>query len=298
MRPHTHDPVRDRTATGEKLLEVSELVTHFRPKRRSAVVHALCGVSLDLHAGETFSVVGESGSGKTTLLRTILGLEHATSGTVRFRGEDVTGLQGPAGRRFRTSVSVVFQDPYTSLDPRMTVGDILKEPRTIQRIPRKPGDIAELLDQVRLPADSADRFPHEFSGGQRQRIAIARALSVDPDLIILDEPVSALDVSVQAEILALLRELQERRGVAYLFVSHDMGVVAEISDRIGVMHGGQMVESGGAMDVIRQPQHPYTRALLAAVPVPDPVAQKERMRRPLPSWPTPESPVSPCPAEA
>ncbi|GAA1315865.1 ATP-binding cassette domain-containing protein [Leucobacter albus] len=287
------------TATGgEVLLEVTDLVTHFRAKRRSPFIHALCGVSLELRAGETFSVVGESGSGKTTLLRTILGLERATSGRVRFRGEDVTGLKGGAGKRFRTAASVVFQDPYTSLDPRMTVGNILREPRAIQRAQRKPGQIAELLEQVRLPPDSADRFPHEFSGGQRQRIAIARALAVDPELIILDEPVSALDVSVQAEILALLKELQRTRGVAYLFVSHDMGVVAEISDRIGVMHGGQMIESGKAMDVIRSPEHPYTRALLAAVPVPDPAAQKQRMLRPLPTWPTLDSPARPCPAEA
>lgn len=275
------------------LLEVHDLVKHFGSRRRSTV-HALCGVTLDLHEGETLAVVGESGSGKTTLLRTILGLEKPTAGTVRFRGQDVTGVHGAAGRSFRSQVSVVFQDPYTSLDPRMTVGDILREPGSIQGLPRKAGHVAELLAQVSLPADAVDRFPHEFSGGQRQRIAIARALAVDPELIVLDEPVSALDVSVQAEILTLLRDLQRERGVAYLFVSHDMGVVAELSHRIAVMHGGQMVELGTTEQIITAAEHPYTRALLAAVPVPDPAVQRARMRMPLPVWPTPESPAAPC----
>lgn len=276
------------------LLQVRDLVKHFGGARRGALVHALCGASFDLHAGETLAIVGESGSGKTTLLRTILGLERPTSGQVTFQGNDVTGVRGSAGREFRNHVSVVFQDPYTSLDPRMTVGDILREPQVIQRISRRRGHIAELLEQVRLPADAIDRFPHEFSGGQRQRIAIARALAVDPALIVLDEPVSALDVSVQAEILQLLRQLQQQRQIAYLFVSHDMGVVAELSHRIGVMHGGQMVELGAAADVIRAPQHPYTAALLAAVPVPDPVRQQERMLAPPPLWPTSDSPAAPC----
>lgn len=281
---------------GEVLLSVRDLVTHFRPRRRGPVVHALCQATFDLVAGETLAIVGESGSGKTTLLRTVLGLEKATAGSVTFRGEDVLHPTPTVRRKFQRSVSVVFQDPYTSLDPRMTVGDILREPRRIQGLKTPPGHVASLLEQVQLPADSIDRFPHEFSGGQRQRIAIARALSVDPDIIVLDEPVSALDVSVQAEVLKLLRTLQQERGVAYLFVSHDMGVVAELAHRIGVMHGGQMVEIGDAAQVIRTPTHPYTAALLAAVPVPDPVAQRRRMHTPLPVWPSAESPAAPCPA--
>ncbi len=277
------------------LLEVRDLVKHFTSRRGRPLVHALCGANFDLHTGETLAIVGESGSGKTTLLRTILGLERPTAGTVRFRGQDVTGVVGAAGRKFRTQAAVVFQDPYTSLDPRMTVGDILREPQIIQRIPRRAGQIGELLQQVSLPRDIVDRFPHEFSGGQRQRIAIARALAVDPSLIILDEPVSALDVSVQAEILGLLRDLQSNHGIAYLFVSHDMGVVAELSHRVGVMHGGQMVELGATADVIRSPQHPYTSALLAAVPVPDPKRQQQRMLTAPPVWPTEESPAAQCP---
>ncbi len=277
------------------LLEVCNLVKHFRVRGGRPTVHALCGANFDLHAGETLAIVGESGSGKTTLLRTILGLERPTAGTVLFRGRDVTGVVGAAGRKFRAQVSVVFQDPYTSLDPRMTVGDILREPQVIQRIPRRAGQIAELLQQVRLPTDIVDRFPHEFSGGQRQRIAIARALAVRPSLIILDEPVSALDVSVQAEILDLLRDLQSSQGLAYLFVSHDMGVVAELSHRVAVMHGGQMVELGSTADIIRAPQHPYTAALLAAVPVPNPELQQRRMRTKPPVWPTEDSPAAPCP---
>lgn len=280
----------------EVLLSVRDLVTHFRPRRRGPIVHALCRASFDLKAGETLAIVGESGSGKTTLLRTILGLEKATAGTVHFRGEDVVHPTAVVRRKFQQSVSVVFQDPYTSLDPRMTVGDLLREPRRIQGLKTPPGYIAGLLAQVQLPEDSIDRFPHEFSGGQRQRIAIARALSVDPDIIVLDEPVSALDVSVQAEVLKLLRNLQQERGVAYLFVSHDMGVVAELAHRIGVMHGGQLVELGTAAQVIREPAHPYTAALLAAVPVPNPAEQRRRMHTPLPVWPSAENPAAPCPA--
>lgn len=285
----------DQTGDAPALLEVRDLVKHFGGRRHRPTVHALCGISFDLLAGETLAIVGESGSGKTTLLRSILGLERPTAGDVRFQGNDVTGVAGAAGREFRSQVSVVFQDPYTSLDPRMTVGDIIREPQVIQGLPRRKGHVAELLAQVRLPADAVDRFPHEFSGGQRQRIAIARALAVEPAMIVLDEPVSALDVSVQAEILALLRQLQNDHGMAYLFVSHDMGVVAELSHRVGVMHGGQMVELGGTADVIRRPQHPYTSALLAAVPVPDPEVQQNRMLRPPPVWPTAESPAASCP---
>ncbi|MFT4028781.1 MAG: ATP-binding cassette domain-containing protein [Protaetiibacter sp.] len=281
----------------EPLLEVRDLVTHFRAgraARRSGarVVHALCGVSLHVGRGETLAVVGESGSGKTTLLRTILGLERSTAGSVVFGGEVVTGHERAALGRFRARASVVFQDPYASLDPRMTVADILEEPSKVRRRPVARGRVRELLELVRLPASSAGRFPHEFSGGQRQRIAIARALALEPEIVVLDEPVSALDVSVRAGIVELLRELQQDRGVSYLMVSHDFSVVAELAQRTAVMHSGRVVEEGATRDLLRSPQHPYTRQLIAAIPVPDP-----RIARRLPlepfepaSWPVPACP--------
>lgn len=259
----------------EILLCTHELIKHFRPPSSARwagqnVIHALCGVSIEVERGRTLGVVGESGSGKTTLLRTILGLERATAGTVHYRGQDVTKIAGEVGRRFRSEVAVVFQDPYTSLDPRMTVSDILSQPARIQRQRFSNQQVRALLEKVRLPRGSAAKFPHEFSGGQRQRIAIARALALEPSLIVLDEPVSALDVSVQAEIIRLLHELQEEQEVSYLFIAHDLAVVAELSHDVGVMYGGQMLERGPTAEVLHSPAHPYTRALLAAVPVPDP----------------------------
>jgi len=284
----------------EPLLCTTDLVKHFRPPRSARrrgqdVIHALCGVSIRIDRGRTLGVVGESGSGKTTLLRTLLGLERATGGTVEFAGQDVTDMKGAPARRFRADVSVVFQDPYTSLDPRMTVSDLLRQPAKIQKQRFPATRVFDLLDQVKLPRASAGKFPHEFSGGQRQRIAIARALALEPSLIVLDEPVSALDVSVQAEIVSLLRELQEQREVSYLFVAHDLAVVADLSHEVGVMYGGQMVEHGATSQVLFEPTHPYTRALLAAVPVPDPRIERAKPPFLRPLWPTEDDQPNPCP---
>ncbi|CAM3239830.1 ATP-binding cassette domain-containing protein [Stackebrandtia soli] len=284
----------------EPLLRTTNLVKHFRPprsarRRGQEVIHALCGVSIQIEQGRTLGVVGESGSGKTTLLRTLLGLERATSGTVEYAGKDVTTMRGASGRMFRANVSVVFQDPYTSLDPRMTVSDLLSQPAKIQRQRFPATRVFDLLDQVKLPRTSASKFPHEFSGGQRQRIAIARALALEPNLIVLDEPVSALDVSVQAEIVALLRELQAERDVSYLFVAHDLAVVADLSHEVGVMYGGQMVEHGPTSQVLYNPTHPYTKALLAAVPVPDPRIERAKPPFLRPLWPTEDDQPKPCP---
>ncbi|MEH1015602.1 ATP-binding cassette domain-containing protein [Micromonospora sp. CPCC 206060] len=287
-------------AEGAELLRVTDLVKHFRPPRGArrdgpSVVHALCSVSFSVGPAETLGIVGESGSGKTTLLRTILGLQKPSSGQVLFLGEDVAQRRGKRARALQREISVVFQDPYTSLDPRMTVADILAEPAQIHRLTAGSRTAVTLLDQVRLPAASLRKFPHEFSGGQRQRIAIARALALDPKLIVLDEPVSALDVSVQAEILALLNELQRERQVSYLFVAHDLAVVADISHRVGVMYGGQMVELGPTGQVITEARHPYTRELLAAVPVPDPQVERAKPRMLQRQWPTETDGLPPCP---
>ncbi|MCC6305049.1 MAG: dipeptide ABC transporter ATP-binding protein [Rhodobacteraceae bacterium] len=292
-------------AAGAPLLLVENLSCHFRRPRRAVrrgadrTIHALCGVDLALTAGETFGIVGESGSGKTTLLNTVLGLYAPTTGRVVFDGRD---LSLPAARRDAArQMSVVFQDPYSSLDPRMTVWELLAEPGRIEGMATAEirARAARVLDRVRLPAAALGRFPHEFSGGQRQRIAIARALMLDPRLVVLDEPVSALDVSIQQDILDLLAELKRDLGVAYLLVAHDLAVVAGLSDRIGVMYGGQMVEVGPARQVIADPRHPYTRRLLDAVPVPDPAVERARRTGPrAPMWPTPEDPLPPCPVHA
>lgn len=284
----------------EPLLRTDDLVKHFRRPRRARragrrAIHALCGVNIEVGVGQAVGVVGESGSGKTTLLRTLLGLEQVTAGTVKYRGRDVTNMMGAAGKSFRADVSVVFQDPYTSLDPRMTVFDLLSQPARIQKKPFSNKHALELLDLVKLPRTSASRFPHEFSGGQRQRIAIARALSLNPRLIVLDEPVSALDVSVQAEIIGLLRDLQSERDVSYLFVAHDLAVVAEFCHYVGVMYGGQMVEQGPTAQVLSDPDHAYTKALLRAVPVPDPDIERAKPPFLHPLWPTEEDQPQPCP---
>ncbi|MGC4766370.1 ATP-binding cassette domain-containing protein [Micromonospora sp. DT46] len=283
-----------------ELLRVTDLVKHFRApraarRRGQAIVHALCSASFSVGPAETLGIVGESGSGKTTLLRTILGLQQPTSGQVLFLGQDVSQRKGATARALQQEISVVFQDPYTSLDPRMTVADLLAEPMRIHRLPVDGARARTLLDQVRLPAASLRKFPHEFSGGQRQRIAIARALALNPKLIVLDEPVSALDVSVQAEVLGLLKELQRERQVSYLFVAHDLAVVADISHRVGVMYGGQLVELGPTGQVIGEPAHPYTRELLAAVPVPDPRIERAKPRMLQRRWPTETDGLPPCP---
>ena len=287
---------------GEPLLRVENLSRHFlRPRSRTAkgkdrTIHALCGVDFELGRGETLGIVGESGSGKTTLLNTILGLHRPSTGRVIFEGVDLVEGGAPARRQASRAMSVVFQDPYTSLDPRMLVEDLLTEPARIHGL---AGDARQrartVLDRVRLPASALGRFPHEFSGGQRQRIAIARALMLEPKLVVLDEPVSALDVSIQQDIIALLGELKRDMGVAYLLVAHDLAVVAELSNRIGVMYGGQMVELDASAKVVRDPAHPYTRSLLDAVPIPDPVLERERLALGrAPGWPTPADPLPPC----
>jgi oligopeptide/dipeptide ABC transporter ATP-binding protein len=237
------------------------------------VVRALNGTTLAVQRGETLAVVGESGSGKSTLARTVVRLIEADSGQILFDGEDVRALRGEALRRYNRRVQMVFQDPYGSLNPRMTVGEMLGEALRVHNLvppERRDARIAELLDLVRLPASAASRLPHEFSGGQRQRIAIARALSVEPELLIADEIVSSLDVSVQAQILNLLLDLQEQLGLAILFVSHDLRVVRHIAHRVAIMYLGRVVELGPAEAVFHQPRHPYTQALLRAAPSMEP----------------------------
>jgi peptide/nickel transport system ATP-binding protein len=256
------------------LLQVQNLTLDYRlPRRRlfaAPPVHrALDDVSLSLAQGESLAVVGESGSGKSTLARTILALERPTSGRVRLLGQDVHGLPAAALRALRRHAQMVFQDPYGSLDPRRKVGWIVAEP--LDALEQVTGDerrrrIAEALQSVGLKVSDADKFPHEFSGGQRQRIAIARALITRPDLIVADEAVSALDVSVQAQVLNLFMDLREQLGLSYLFISHDLAVVRQVADRVVVMKDGRIVEAGATEAVFRAPQHPYTRALLAAVP--------------------------------
>jgi oligopeptide/dipeptide ABC transporter ATP-binding protein len=276
------------------LLEVTGLRKYF-PVRRgffgkpTAWVRAVDGVSLAVRAGETLALVGESGSGKTTAGRCILRLLEPTAGSVRFDGVDLLALPPRAMRRMRRNIQVVFQDPYASLNPRLRVGTIVREPLEIHRIGagRRDRDemVAALLRRVGLDPAMMRRFPHEFSGGQRQRIGVARALALRPRLIVADEPVSALDVSVQAQVINLLIDLQEEFGLAYLFIAHDLAVVERIADRVAVMYLGRIVEVGSREEILRNPLHPYTKALLQAVPIPDPARSRERtvLRGDLPS---------------
>ncbi|MBO9577406.1 MAG: ABC transporter ATP-binding protein [Microbacteriaceae bacterium] len=263
----------------ESLLRVDDVVVDFPGKRWFAKpFRALKGVSIDIAAGETLGLVGESGSGKTTLGRAVLGLAPVAAGSVRFDGEDITHAGARRRRELSRDIQVVFQDPYSSLNPSMTIGAILAEPLTAAGVARSTARdrIRELLDQVGLPGDAIDRLPRHFSGGQRQRVAIARALALHPKLIVCDEPVSALDLSTQARVLDLLIDIQERSGVAYLFVSHDLSVVRHISHRVAVMLHGEIVEYGDGAQVTSDPAHPYTRRLLMAAPVPDPGRQAVR----------------------
>ncbi len=270
------------------LLKVENLVKHFPIKggllgRTVDRVHAVDGVSFELEAGETLGVVGESGCGKSTTGRCILRLIEPTSGRVTFEGKDVTALAPNALRAMARDMQIIFQDPYASLNPRMTVAAIIGEALTIHKLTQTTREytdrIVDLLEQVGLSADHLQRYPHEFSGGQRQRIGIARALAVAPKLIVCDEAVSALDVSIQAQVINLLEDLQAKHHLTYVFIAHDLSVVEHISDRVAVMYLGRIVEIASAKDLYTRPQHPYTEALLSAVPIPDPRAKRERQQK-------------------
>lgn len=263
----------------ETLLDVRDLVVDYPAKGfRARPFRALKGVSLDVRPGETVGLVGESGSGKTTMGRAVLGLAPVTGGNVTYAGREVSALSRKQRRALASEIQVVFQDPYSSLNPALTIEQILTEPLTIRNVPAKEASarVQQLLDQVGLPANAVSRLPREFSGGQRQRIAIARALALEPRLIVCDEPVSALDLTTQARVLDLFRDIQDRTGVAYLFVSHDLTVVRHMSHRVAVMRQGEIVEWGDCDQVTARPEHPYTRSLLLAAPVPDPDRQARR----------------------
>jgi len=289
----------------EPILQVDNLVKHY-PVTRGIVfqktigqVRAVDGVSLELRAGETLGVVGESGCGKSTLARVLMNLERPTSGSVRYRGKDIFGLRGAQLRDMRRQIQLVMQDPYTSLNPRMTVGDLIGEPFQIHTEVAPKGDrrrkVQELLEVVGLSPEHINRYPHQFSGGQRQRIGIARALALRPEIIVCDEPVSALDVSIQAQVMNLLERLQNELGLAYIFIAHDLSVVRHLSDRVAVMYLGKIVETGGDTEIYEQPTHPYTQALLSAVPVPDPVSRRtKQIIRLVGDVPSPANPPSGC----
>ncbi|MGQ5580668.1 ABC transporter ATP-binding protein [Streptomyces sp. ECR3.8] len=272
----------------EPILEVSGLVKHY-PLTRGIVfrkhvgaVKAVDGVDFRLDAGETLGIVGESGCGKSTVAKTLVNLERPTAGSIRYKGEDITRLSGKALKAVRRNIQMVFQDPYTSLNPRMTVGDIIGEPYDIHPEVAPKGDrrrrVQELLDVVGLNPEYINRYPHQFSGGQRQRIGIARGLALRPEVIVADEPVSALDVSVQAQVINLMDRLQSEFDLSYVFIAHDLSIVRHISDRVGVMYLGRIVETGTDTEIYDHPTHPYTQALLSAVPVPDPRAREHRER--------------------
>jgi oligopeptide/dipeptide ABC transporter ATP-binding protein len=268
----------------EVLLELRDVVKEYAVtsrllQRRVAVVHAVSGVTLQVPAGATFGLVGESGCGKTTVGRMIVGLERPTAGSIVFEGRDLARIPHRQRRRSQRHRQLVFQDPYASLDPRMRVGAIVREPLAVQRIESRAAQAAtvrRLLDEVGLPRDAANRYPHEFSGGQRQRIGLARALALNPRLIVADEPVSALDVSIRSQVLNLMRELQQRHRLTYVVISHDLTVVRYVSDLIGVMYLGKLVETGGADAIYERPAHPYTAALMATIPLPDPVHERAK----------------------
>jgi oligopeptide transport system ATP-binding protein len=284
------------------LLEAECLAKHYRVRRGAVfgrhvgTVRAVDGISFTLARGETLALVGESGCGKSTTARLVLRLIDPTAGTVRFEGRDITDLRGEQLRRLRRRMQIVFQDPFASLNPRMTVGDILEEPLIVHQMGTKSerrARVNELLELVGLAPYYAQRYPHEFSGGQRQRVGIARALAVEPSLIVCDEPVSALDVSIQAQVVNLLKDLQARLGLSYLFIAHDLAVVKHVADRIAVMYLGQIVELAAKESLFADPRHPYTRTLLSAIPRPDP-HRDSRRQIPGGDVPSPMNPPAGC----
>lgn len=289
----------------EPLISVRGLTVHFPIGRRGSrkkdqpVVHAVDNVSFDIRRGETLGLVGESGSGKSTTGRAILLKVRPTSGKIFYKGTDITDVRGEELRHLRRNLQLVFQDPFASLNPRMKVIDIVAEPLVVHGVVKKPRDaydrVRDLLNLCGLRGDSADRYPHAFSGGQRQRIGIARALALEPEFIVADEPVSALDVSIRAQIVNLLQELQQELGLTYLFIAHDLSVVRHISHRVAIMYCGKIVELADRSEIYDNAKHPYTEALLSAVPIPDPAIQKDRERIMLPGEiPNPVTPPSGC----
>ncbi len=286
------------------LMHVDNLVKHFPItqgivfRKQVGAVRAVDGVSFDVHTGETLGLVGESGCGKSTTGRTILQLYRPTSGTVEFDGVNLVELKGGDLRKMRRKMQMIFQDPYASLNPRMTVSEIVGEPLIVHHVARGKeveDRVAHLLETVGLDAAFGNRFPHEFSGGQRQRIGVARALALQPSFIVCDEPISALDVSIQAQVVNLLEQLQDEYSLTYLFIAHDLSMVRHISDRVAVMYLGVIVELASRDEIYRSPLHPYTQALLSAVPIPDPFAEGQRRRIILEGdVPSPTNPPSGC----
>jgi peptide/nickel transport system ATP-binding protein len=300
----TNRPEQQGTDAAESLLRIDQLsvdipiATKLGTKAK-AYVHAVDDVSLELRRGETLAIVGESGAGKTTLGRTVLRRINATSGKIWFKNRDITAVRGEELRALRREMQLIFQDPYASLNPRMRVAQIVAEPLVVHGMVKDAVEarsrVIELLELVGLPPDAIDRHPHAFSGGQRQRIGIARAIALHPDLIVADEPVSALDVSIRVQVINLLLDLQSRFGLSYLFISHDLSVVKQIAHRIAIMYAGQIVEIGDTLSICDDPQHPYTKALLSAVPIPDPVIERERHRTPIAGeMPDPTNPPKGC----